>query len=99
MELPEIPRARLTFGRFGHVEDEGGEFYRVCRGQLDDPRYSSAVAFYLDVAGVPVYLERPTGAPHNRDEQAQAAAAREQRRADREAESRQRLARMKAATR
>ena len=80
--LPEIPRGNLTFGRFGHIEDRSGEFYRRRRGEIEDPKHSSAVAFYLDPGGDPIYLERPVGGPRNHEELEQRRAENEQRRAD-----------------
>jgi hypothetical protein len=78
--LPEIPRSDLSFLKFGLIEDlASGNFYHAVRGELDDPKHSSAVGFYLTASGDPVYLERPAGSPQNRAELEELQAAREQR--------------------
>ena len=79
-QLEEIPRAHITFLRFGQVEDtRTGTFYRRRRDQLPDLDHANAVAYFIDAAGTPVLLERPTG-PKNRAELEQQQAEREQRR-------------------
>src|SRR4051794_21145122 len=56
--LPELPRDRLRFGRFGEVEDTGsGEFYGVIRGEVVEARWSPASAFFLDPDATVVWLE------------------------------------------
>ena len=58
--LPENPRGDLEFLKFGVVEDRAsGNFFHACRGELDDPRHSSAVAYFLNVTGDPIDWTSP----------------------------------------
>ena len=67
--LPEIPRSDLVFHKFGPIEDlASGNFFNAIRGEVTDPRYSSAVGYYVTPDGAPIYVERPVGAPQNRAE-------------------------------
>jgi hypothetical protein len=80
--LPELPRKDLSRRRFGILEDRvSGNFYRAIRGELTDPKHSSAVGYVINEAGDSVYLERPVGSPQNRDELEAQQAEREARRA------------------
>ena len=54
--LLELDRDRLTFGRFVTVQHDG-DTYAICRGVVDEPKHSPAVAFYISAAGNVVYLE------------------------------------------
>ena len=77
----EIPRADIAPLRFGVVEDtRTGTFYRRRRDQLPDLDYTSATAYYVDAAGSPVLLERPSTGPTNRSELEAQQAEREARR-------------------
>ena len=79
--LPEFPRSDLAFGKHGQIEDRAsGNLFRAVRGDLIDPQSSGAVGYYLTDAGLPVYLERPVGAPQNRAELEAKRAELEQRR-------------------
>ena len=78
--LPEIPRADLTSGRFGRLEDtRTGTFYRAALGQLHDLDYTPAVAYFVGVDGTPFLLERPSG-PKTRAELEQQQRERDERR-------------------
>ncbi len=54
--LLELDHDRLEFGRFGTVQHDG-DTYAICRGVVDEPQHSPAVAFYVSAAGTVVYLE------------------------------------------
>ena len=78
--LPEIPRSDLDFHRFGLIEDRAsGNFFHALRGELDEPKHSSAVAHFLTESGDPIYLERPSSPPQDRAELEARQAALEQR--------------------
>ena len=55
--LPEFSADELTSGRFGLVLHHGDQ-YRIVRGVVDEPKFSSAVAFFVNADGDAVYLER-----------------------------------------
>jgi hypothetical protein len=56
--LLELDRDDLNFGPFGTVTHRGGRTYKVARGVIEEPRDSSAAAFYLAASGHVVYLEQ-----------------------------------------
>jgi hypothetical protein len=79
--LPEFPRSDLGFHKFGVIEDvASGNFYRAIRGEVSDPKHSSAVGYFVTEAGDPIYLERPVGSRQNRDDLEAKRAEREARR-------------------
>ena len=84
-KLPEIPRSSLepVRGLRRYLEDVAspdGDFYVVHGGASVDLTYAkSIVAYFVDAAGIPVLLERPTGVK-SRAELEQRRAEREQRR-------------------
>jgi hypothetical protein len=55
--LPELRREDLELGRFGVVRHVDGDAYRVVRGEVDDPRASPAIAYYIADDAI-VFLER-----------------------------------------
>ena len=82
-DLEEIPRANLHPLRGPRLlEDTAtGAFYVPRRDGLIDLDYiPDAVAYYVDPAGTPVLLERPTGGAKSRAELEQRRAERERRR-------------------
>jgi hypothetical protein len=78
--LPELARTNLKFGRHAVEDETSGDLYRIVRGEVDDPRYTSAVAFFINANGDAAYLERPTSGPKTRAELDARQAEREQRR-------------------
>lgn len=56
----ELPRRHLRLGRFGVVMDErSDDSYLVSRAEID-AEFSPIVAYYIDPAGDPVFLEKRT---------------------------------------
>ena len=56
----EIDRRHLTFEPFGAVIHEpSGDSYRISRGEID-AEFSPVVAYFIDPAGDPVFLEKRT---------------------------------------
>jgi len=76
----EIPRSELIFGRWVEVESTGELFHPWAGDVWFAPE---GVAYYVDETGFPRLLE--PASPPNRVELARGQAAKEQRRADREA--------------
>lgn len=79
--LEEIPRADLQEHRHLGLEDtRTGEFYVARRDGLVDLAFvPAAVAYFTDLSGLPILLEKPSG-PQNRAELEQLKADREARR-------------------
>ena len=97
----EIPRSELEFGRRWITHEPTGAFYRVWDG---DPQFAGAdvPAYFVNETGDPILLERATN-PGSRADLEDMRAAKQERRAAREAEiaqrRAQRLAEAKAAPR
>jgi hypothetical protein len=54
--LPEIPRRELEFGPYGRITHRDTTYHLV-RGEIQDARYSPAVAHYIAADGTPRFLE------------------------------------------
>jgi hypothetical protein len=88
----EIPRSRLVFGRYWIEDTQTGNFYKEFGG---DPGYAqSVVAHYVRSDGTPVMLEPAD--PPSRAELERRQARKEQRRLEREAESKERRRQLNA---
>lgn len=80
-EWPQLAGEDLQPAHAGLLEHRSsGDYYIVSRGEHDDPQFSTAVAYYFDVAGHVVFLERPASGPARRAELAEQQAEQEQRR-------------------
>ena len=89
----ELPLSELDFEALGgrlieHVASRDGDFYRMFGG---DPGHAGddVTTYFINAAGDPVMLQRATN-PSSRTELEQKQAAKAQRRAEREAEAKER---------
>lgn len=80
---PRLELADLAFRRFGTIEHTPtGRLYKAHRGELGEPLYAVATAYYLTGSGAIVFIEDPpAGSPRTTADLEQRRVQREQRRA------------------
>ena len=67
-DLTEMPRSNLQPFRYRTLEDTTtGTFSQPRLDGLTDLDHADAIAYFLDAAGTPVLLERPTGVKSRRE--------------------------------